>query len=112
MSMQFELDFAFFSAIFSMALGAALSVIGGIALHRYKAGEKEKQEQNELQKQFLVHAIQGIGAAIALGEANAVARKNGQPNGETEDALRYARAIKHDQKDFLTRMGVKNLFQG
>ena len=52
---------------------------------------------------------QATGAAIALGEATAMALKNGHTNGETEAALEYAREIKHKQKDFLTRQAAKSI---
>ena len=51
-----------------------------------------------------------VGAAIALGEATAAARKNGHANGETEAALEYAKRIKHEQKDFLTEQGIHAIY--
>lgn len=62
------------------------------------------REKNEL----LV--IKGIGAAIALGEATARAIKDGKCNGELIAALEYAQKVKHEQKDFLTEQGVKNMY--
>ena len=62
------------------------------------------REKNEL----LV--IKGIGAAIALGEATARAIKDGKCDGELTAALEYAQKVKHEQKDFLTEQGVKNLY--
>jgi hypothetical protein len=62
------------------------------------------REKNEL----LV--IKGIGAAIALGEATARAIKDGKCNGELTAALEYAQKVKHEQKDFLTEQGVKNMY--
>jgi hypothetical protein len=68
------------------------------------AQKEEAREKNE------VLIIKSVGAAIALGEATATALKNGRCNGETEAALNYAREIKHEQKDFLTLQGIKNLY--
>lgn len=62
------------------------------------------REKNEL----LV--IKGIGAALALGEATARAIKDGKCNGELTAALEYAQMVKHEQKDFLTEQGVKNMY--
>jgi hypothetical protein len=62
------------------------------------------REKNELL------LIRGIGAAIALGEATANAIRDGKCNGEMSAALEYAQKVKHDQKDFLTEQGVKNMY--
>jgi len=70
-----------------------------------KRDELDKaREKNELL------LIKGIGAAIALGEATARAIKDGKCNGELIAALEYAQKVKHEQKDFLTEQGVKNLY--
>jgi hypothetical protein len=69
-----------------------------------KLEEKEKmREKNE------ILIIKSNMAAIALGEATATALKNGHCNGETEAALKYAREVKHEQKDFLMEQGIKAL---
>ena len=68
-----------------------------------QADQEKAREENE------VLLVQATGAAIALGEATAMALKNGHTNGETEAALEYAREIKHKQKDFLTRQAAKSI---
>ena len=68
-----------------------------------EADREKAREENE------VLLVQATGAAIALGEATAMALKNGHTNGETEAALEYAREIKHKQKDFLTRQAAKSI---
>lgn len=67
------------------------------------ASKEAAREKNE------VFIIKSVGAAIALGEATATALKNGHSNGETEEALKYAREVKHEQNDFLTEQSIKNL---
>ena len=62
------------------------------------------RERNE------VLLVRSVGAAIALGEATATAMKNGHANGETEAALEYAKRIKHEQKDFLTELGIHAIY--
>lgn len=69
---------------------------------------REKKESVREQQEYLM--VKSIGAAIALGEASAIALKNGHTNGETEAALEYAREIKHEQKDFLTKQGLDSIF--
>ena len=75
-----------------------------IKKNQVKLEEKEKmREKNE------ILIIKSNMAAIALGEATATALKNGHCNGETEAALKYAREVKHEQKDFLIEQGIKAL---
>lgn len=69
---------------------------------------REKKEAVREQQEYLI--VRGIGAAIALGEASAIALKNGHTNGETEAALEYARKVKHEQKDFLTKQGIEAIY--
>lgn len=72
-------------------------------------GFKAQEEREKAREDNEVLVIQATGAAIALGEATALALKNGHTNGETEAALEYAREIKHKQKDFLTRQAAKTV---
>ena len=67
-----------------------------------------KKEAIREQQEYLL--VKSIGAAIALGEASAIALKNGHTNGETEAALEYARQVKHEQKDFLTKQSIEAIF--
>lgn len=91
------------------------SAITGICFWRiqhkmHKRDLKEDAREKARCKQEML-VINGIGAAIALGEATATALKNGRCNGETEKALKYARYQKHAQKEFLTEQGVKNIYE-
>jgi len=72
--------------------------------------EEVLTEKETAREKNTVLLIKSVGAAIALGEATATALKNGHCNGETEAALKYAREIKHEQKDFLTEQSIKNLY--
>ena len=72
--------------------------------------EKRRKEQEEIREEQEFLMVKGIGAAIALGEASAIALKNGHTNGETEAALAYVREVKHEQKDFLTRRGIEAIY--
>lgn len=69
---------------------------------------QEKREAAREQHELLL--IQGVGAAIALGEATAKAVQripDAHCNGDMHAALEYAAKIKHEQKDFLARQGVE-----
>lgn len=72
---------------------------------------REKKEATREQQEYLM--VKGIGAAIALGEATAeaVARiPDAHCNGDMHDALEYARKVKHEQKDFLTKQGIEAIY--
>ena len=76
---------------------------------RQKAAEKKElaRQQNE------VIVIEGVNAAIALGEATAKAVQripDANCNGDMHAALEYAEHIKHKHKDFMTEQGVEALY--
>ena len=74
------------------------------------AAFKCREKLREQQELFLV---QGVGAAIALGEATAKAVQripDAHCNGDMHAALEYAAKVKHEQKDFLTEQGIGALF--
>ena len=68
---------------------------------------REARETARIKNETLV--VQGLGAAYALGEAAAEAIRSGKHNGELTAALAYAQKVKHEQKDFLLELGIKNL---
>ena len=96
-----------------IALGVPTAITGFFfwLLKRHidkKDKEREEHEKARVQNEILL--VQGVFASIGLGEATALALKNGHTNGETESALAYAREIKHKQKDFLTEQGIKHIY--
>ncbi len=78
--------------------------------HRMVKREKERAKKEAVREHQEYLMVKSIGAAIALGEASAIALKNGHTNGETEAALEYARKVKHEQKEFLTRQGIEAIY--
>lgn len=88
--------------------------------HRIQKREKQKEaEEAKRQKEaaareraredLQITTIQGMSAAIALGEATARAVQripDAHCNGDMHAALDYAAKIKHAQKDFLTSQGI------
>jgi hypothetical protein len=72
--------------------------------------DAKREEIDKAREKNELLLIKGIGAAIALGEATARAIKDGKCNGELTAALEYAQKVKHEQKDFLTEQGVKNMY--
>ena len=75
------------------------------AERRKKADEKERNRE-----EMEIIILRSTSAAIALGEATAKAVQripDAQCNGDMHSALEYATKVKHEQKDFLTKLGVK-----
>ena len=76
---------------------------------RQKYVDEKEARRDELQ--YLL--IQSVNASIALSEATARAVQripDAHCNGDMESALSYATDIKHQQKEFLTKQGIKNIF--
>ena len=81
--------------------------------------EKEEKQRREAQdkceklhEQQEFFLVQGVNAAITLGEATAVQRiPDANCNGDMHAALDYAAKVKHDQKDFLTRQGIESIYE-
>ncbi len=73
--------------------------------------EKQHNAQEEARHKNEVLLVKSIAASIALGEACAIALKNGKCNGETEAALEYAKTVKHEQQNFLNEQGIKNIYR-
>lgn len=69
--------------------------------------EKNREEMNRLQ-------VKATMAAIALGEATARAVQripDAHCNGDMTAALEYVKTVKHEEKDFLTGLGIHALYE-
>ncbi len=78
-----------------------------------KERRKEEEKREKLREQQELLLVQGVGAAIALGEATAKAVQripDAHCNGDMHAALEYAAKVKHEQKDFLSRQGIEALY--
>lgn len=74
---------------------------------------KEEEKRKKLWEQQELLLVQGVGAAIALGEATAKAVQripDAHCNGDMHAALNYSAKVKHEQKDFLARQGIEALY--
>lgn len=71
---------------------------------------KRQSDRDKAREQINILLVQGVGASVSLGEAVAIAQKNGKSNGETEKALNYAKDAKHNITNFLTAQGVKHIY--
>lgn len=78
-----------------------------------QAERDRKAEERERNREKLdLVLLQSTSAAIALGEATAKAVQripDAHCNGDMHAALDYAAKVKHDQKNFLTGLGVHAL---
>lgn len=73
--------------------------------------EKEREKLREQQELFLIN---GVTAAIALGEATAKAVQripDAHCNGDMHAALDYADKVKHAHRDFLAKQSVHFLYE-
>lgn len=73
--------------------------------------EADKKDAARIQNEIIV--IEGVNAAIALGEATARAVQripDAHCNGDMHQALDYAAKIKHKHKDFMTAQGVDAIY--
>lgn len=78
---------------------------------RRREADKKREELREQQELFLV---QGVNAAIALGEATAKAVQripDAHCNGDMHAALAYADKVKHEQRDFLAKQGIIQIYE-
>jgi hypothetical protein len=71
---------------------------------------KRQNDRDKAREEINILLIQGVGASISLGEAAAIALRDGKTNGETKAALKYAMDTKHNITNFLTRKGVEHIY--
>lgn len=90
-----------------LAAASIPSAIFGAYVRRVEKRINEKDKARE-EHEFLI--VKSINASMALGEATAEAVQripDAHCNGDMHTALAYAREVKHEQKDFLSRQAVK-----
>lgn len=96
-----------------MGVPTAITAFCSWMLQRRIAKRDKAQEDKERNREKLdVMLLQSTTAAIALGEATAKAVQripDAHCNGDMHKALDYAAEIKHQQKDFLTSLGIHAL---
>ncbi|MBE6719189.1 MAG: serine/threonine protein kinase [Ruminococcaceae bacterium] len=95
-----------------LAIPSGISGLGFWYLKKHiDAKEAEHKAQMEARQQNEILLVESIRAAIDLGEATALALKNGKCNGETEAALEYAKEIKKSQEAFLHEQGIIHIYK-
>lgn len=90
--------------------GAITSLVVHRMEKRMEKRDKANEKREEAQRKSMVLLMQGVSAAISLGEATGHALQRGAPNGDMESALAYAGKIKSKQEKFLTEQAAGSLF--
>lgn len=99
-----------------VAMGIPTAITGFFFWKIQKSIEKKDKKREEIESareksEFML--MKCVGASIALGEATAKAVQripDAHCNGDMHEALEYAQKIKHEQKDFMTKLGVEHLY--
>ena len=71
--------------------------------------EKHRDDKDADREKHDLLLMKCVNASIALGEASAIALRDGKTNGETEHALNLASEAKDAQATFLTEQAIKKL---
>ena len=93
----------------AMIVVAVIEAIAAADRRRGGEGGGAWGQQRRTYEELGVLLMQGNGAAIALGEATARAVQripDAHCNGDMHAALKYATDIKHQQKEFLAKLGI------
>lgn len=73
--------------------------------------ERQRDDKDAHREKHDLLLMKCVSASIALGEATAIALRDGKTNGETEHALKLANEAKSAQADFLTEQAIKKLHE-
>lgn len=76
--------------------------------------QREQAEKERLRDEMQYLVIQSVNASLALSEATAKAVEripDAHCNGDMKEALEYAQEVKHAQKEFLTKEGIKGIYK-
>lgn len=99
--------------LISAAAVVIVALIEAAAARERKRDKKEREKLSEQQKgqeKLLLCLIEGTWASVALAEATARAVQripDAHCNGDMHAALDYAAGVKHKQKEFLAKQGVR-----
>lgn len=99
------------------AIGAPAAVTGFFIRRlerRLERRDKDRATQEANREKLDLVLLTATTAAIALGEATAKAVQripDAHCNGDMHEALEYATKVKHQQKEFMTALGVHALHE-
>ena len=99
------------------AAGIPTAIVGFLVWLLERKMEKRFEEQKkaeEEREQAMILIIKSVNASVALGEAVAIGCKRSSElsgfNGEVEAAMKYAKDVKHEQKEFLQKKAVEHIY--
>ena len=96
--------------LIAMGVPTSVTALGVWLLQRNIERNEKRREIHEKKKERCeILLIQSVSASISLGEACAIALRDGKTNGETKAALSYAQQVKNEQRDFLTQVAAQNI---
>lgn len=78
------------------------------------ARQKEVDERDEKRRQSEFLTWQTVNASLTLSEATARAVQripDAHCNGDMDSALNYAEQIKHNQRDFMVKSGIDDIYK-
>ena len=96
-----------------VAAGIPTSVLGFLIWmleRRIEQREKQQEAAEKAREEFETHLYESSLAAIALGEATARAVQripDAHCNGDMHAALDYAADVKHEQRNFVAKRGIR-----
>lgn len=100
-----------YELVILMGIPSAITGIAVWGLKRWlEKKEKAAEDRNTALTEILIASIMSIDATqtLATRTAEAIARiPDAHCNGDMHEALEYAKAMKHEQRELLTKLGVK-----
>jgi len=87
----------------SLVLVAIVTAYGNIKDRRMTKIEESRRE-------YMLLLVHMVSANIAATKACVIALKNGRSNGETERAIGVLERMKNDNREFLLKLGIEEMF--
>ena len=99
--------------IIPAAAAIIVAIIEAVAARDRRLSKQEKEEarkREDAREELELNLVEGMNAALALSEATAKAVQripDANCNGDMHAALAYAEEVKHKQRDFLAKQGIR-----
>jgi len=98
--------------VWQIVIGVIMAIIGiGVWRLQYVIvkNEKKRAEQDQNRENLQLKIVRFGCASFLLGEATAIAVKSGKTNGEMDEALSCAKAVKDEVDGFLQEQGIRKV---
>lgn len=97
------------NTLITLITGGVISFGFGLLAFYIHKTESKRDKRDLLQLQYTKLSINISNASLELGEATAIALKNGRCNGEVSAALESAKKVKKEYGDFLAQQCAASL---